>query len=105
MKIDGNRPSLDHAALQRLERAAADASKQATTAAKASSGDTVQVSADAALANNTIRAVHDAPEVRGHLVERMRALLASGELGNDAGQLADSLIATMTEKTGISDTK
>jgi flagellar biosynthesis anti-sigma factor FlgM len=105
MKIDGNRPSLDHAALQRLERAAADAPTQATTAAKATSGDTVQVSADAALANNTIRAVHAAPDVRTDLVERMRALLASGELGNDAGQLADRLIASMTEKTGITDKK
>jgi flagellar biosynthesis anti-sigma factor FlgM len=98
MKIDGNRPNLDHAALQRLERAAADAPKQAT-AAKVSSGDTVQVSADAALANDAIKAVNDAPEIRSNLVERMRALLKSGELGSDAGQLADSLIDSITEKS------
>jgi len=99
MKIDGNRLNLDQAALQRLERAATDAPKPAT-ASRTSTGDTVQVSADAALANTAVKAIHDAPEIRTALVDRMRALLASGELGNDAGQLADSLIASITEGTG-----
>jgi len=43
MKIDSNRPNLDHAALQRLEKAAAEASKQ-SAAAKTATGDTVQLS-------------------------------------------------------------
>jgi flagellar biosynthesis anti-sigma factor FlgM len=103
MKIDSNRPSLDHAALQRLERAAAEAPKQAT-AGKAA-GDTVQVSADAALAHDAVKAASESPDIRADLVERMRALLASGELGSDAGALADSLIDSMIDKTGGTEKK
>jgi negative regulator of flagellin synthesis FlgM len=95
MKIDGNRPGLDHAALQRLEKAAADAPKQ-VNANTVKSGDTVQVSADATLANDAVKAANDSPDVRADLVEKMRALLASGELGKDAGAIADSLIDNMT---------
>ena len=46
------------------------------------SGDTVQVSADATLANDAVKAANETPDVRADLVEKMRALLASGELGN-----------------------
>ena len=95
MKIDGNRPGLDHAALQRLEKAATESVKQATTN-KATSGDTVQVSADATLAHDAMKAANETPDVRADLVEKMRALLASGELGNDAGAIADSMIDSIT---------
>ena len=95
MKIDGNRPGLDHAALQRLEKAATESAKQAATN-KGVSGDTVQVSPDATLANDAVTAANDTPDVRADLVEKMRALLASGELGKDAGAIADSLIDSMT---------
>ena len=94
MKIDGNRPGLDHTALQRLEKAAADSAKQATTNT-VTSGDTVQVSADATLANDAVKAANETPDVRADLVEKMRALLAAGELGQDAGAIADSLIDSM----------
>jgi|SoimicMinimDraft_5_1059733.scaffolds.fasta_scaffold32636_1 flagellar biosynthesis anti-sigma factor FlgM len=104
MKIDSNRPNLDHAALQRLEKAAAEASKQ-SAAAKTATGDTVQLSADAALANDAVKAANESPDIRTDLVERMRALLAAGELGSDAGSLADSLIDSMLDKTGGTDKK
>ena len=103
MKIDGNRSGLDRAALQRLERAAAETPRPAVNPKSSSSGDTVQASADAALAHDTVKAVHDAPAIRTDLVERMHALLASGELGSDAGQLADSLIDSITDKSGLDD--
>jgi hypothetical protein len=35
----------------------------------------------------------------------MRVLLAAGELGNDAGLLADSLIDNMLDKTSDTDKK
>ena len=104
MKIDSNRPNLDQAALQRLERAAAEARKSGA-ASKAVSGDTVEVSADAALANDAVKAANDSPDIRTDLVQRMRALLASGELGSDAGALADSLIDSMIDKTAGPDKK
>ena len=56
-----------------------------------------------ARASGAVKAVHDAPAIRTDLVERMRAQLASGELGSDAGQLADSLIDSITDKSGIYD--
>ncbi len=94
MKFDANRAGLENAALQRLEKAAADATRQGAPV-KTSTGDTVAVSADAALANEAMKAAKDAPDVRTDLVDRMRALLASGELGSDAGAIADSLIDSM----------
>jgi flagellar biosynthesis anti-sigma factor FlgM len=94
MKIDANRAGLENAALQRLEKAAADPTKQGAPV-KTSTGDTVEVSADAALANEAMKVAKDTPDVRTDLVDRMRALLASGELGSDAGAIADSLIDSM----------
>ena len=49
------------------------------------------------------RLSNDAPAIRTELVERMRALLAAGELGNDAGQLADSLIDSIATSPGRTD--
>jgi flagellar biosynthesis anti-sigma factor FlgM len=94
MKIEGNRPNLDPAALQRLDRAATEASKPSTSA-KTGSGDRVALSADAALANTAMKAATDAPAVRAEVVQKMRALLAAGKLGADAHQLADSIIDSM----------
>ena len=97
MKIDSNSSGLDQAALQRLEKPAADAPKPAA-AGKTDSGD-------AELANEAVKAANDMPEIRTDLVERMRVLLAAGELGNDAGLLADSLIDNMLDKTSDTDKK
>lgn len=97
MKIDSNSSGLDHAALQRLEKPAPDALKPAAA------GKTV--SGDAELANEAVKAANDLPEIRTDLVERMRVLLAAGELGNDAGLLADSLIDNMLDKTSDTDKK
>jgi flagellar basal-body rod protein FlgF len=63
------------------------------------------MSADAALANDAVKAANESPDIRAELVERMRALLASGELGSDAGALADSLIDSMIDKTQPTDKK
>jgi negative regulator of flagellin synthesis FlgM len=104
MKTDSNSSGLDHAARQRLEKPPADTPEPAA-AGKTASGDTVQVSADAALAKEAVKAANDSPEIRTDLVERMRVLLAAGELGNDADLLADSLIDNMLDKTTGTDKK
>jgi flagellar biosynthesis anti-sigma factor FlgM len=98
MKIEGNRPNLDQAALQRLDRAASEGSKPAATPAKTGTGDRVALSADAALANDAMKAATDAPSVRPEVVQKMRALLAAGKLGTDAHSLADSLIDSMVTR-------
>ena len=99
MKIDANRSNLDSAALQRLDRAAAEAAKQAgqKTGDKAA-GDRVALSADAALATDALKAIQDSPDIRLELVERMRKLMADGELGANVEALADSLIDNMLDK-------
>ena len=76
MKIDGNRPGLDQAALQRLEKAGHGLRETGDHATEVASGDTVQVSADATLAHDAMKAANETPDVRADLVEKMRALLA-----------------------------
>ena len=97
MRIDGNRPNADTAAAQnqKVDKAAADASRQAASGRTTASGDRVAVSSDAALANAAVKAANETPEIRTELVDRMRSLMKAGQLGNDAGKLADSLIDSM----------
>jgi anti-sigma28 factor (negative regulator of flagellin synthesis) len=98
MKIDSNSSGLDHARLQRAGEACGEEASKPAAAGKTAS-------ADAELANEVVKAANDLPEIRTDLVERMRALLAAGELGNDAGLLADSLIDNMLDKTSDTDKK
>ena len=95
MKIDGNRSGLDHAALQRLEKAAADTPKQAVAPRSATAATPCRCRRTRRWPTTLSRLPTTSPDVRTDLVERMRALLAAGELGNDAGPLADSLIDSM----------
>jgi flagellar biosynthesis anti-sigma factor FlgM len=94
MKIEGNRPNLENAPVRRLDRVAGDATRIAS-GAKVGAGDRFAVSAEAALANEAAKAAIAAPDIRTELVERMRALMASGELGSDASGLADHIIDSL----------
>jgi flagellar biosynthesis anti-sigma factor FlgM len=93
MKIEGNRPTQETESLAR-----ADAAKAKSTAPNraADQGDRVDVSADAkqvqSLISNAVKAAQDLPDVRPEAVARGRAKLESGDLGADAGKLADALI-------------
>lgn len=98
MKIEGNRPNLESIAAQRLERSLSDVRGGRTGAGTAAGGDSVNVSADASLAAHAVSAVGTAPAIRTDLVEAMRAKLADGTLGNDAGALADAMLGRLTEK-------
>jgi flagellar biosynthesis anti-sigma factor FlgM len=96
MKIEPNGPQVDAGALQRLDRAATDEQTRATTARTTKQGDRVELSSDAAVAAMAVKAANETPEIRAELVEEMRRLMKSGDLGKDAGALADSLIDTIT---------
>jgi anti-sigma28 factor (negative regulator of flagellin synthesis) len=50
------------------------------------------VSADAQLMKTALDEVQKSPAIRTELVERLRQKLNAGEIGNDAGKLADRLI-------------
>lgn len=95
MKIDANRTGLDTAALQRTEKPSESAA--GTSARLDSKGDRVNLSSDATLAGAAVKAANAAPEIRTALVDRMRKALAAGELGADAGKLADRLIDRMAD--------
>jgi anti-sigma28 factor (negative regulator of flagellin synthesis) len=56
------------------------------------------LSADAALAADALKAIQDSPDIRLELIEKMRRLMADGELGANVESLADSLIDNMLDK-------
>jgi len=92
MKIEGTRPNLESVATPQTERVGTGRAKDAQPGATTQVTDRVQLSGDAALAAAACRAAEQAPDIRQDLVEKMRAKLAAGEIGNDAERLADRLI-------------
>ena len=96
MKIDGNRSAQDLDQTKSTE-AAQKAAAEKRLAKKnelpgAVSGDTVEVSADAKLMAAALKAASEPTAVRADKVEAAKQKLAAGEIGNDAGRLADRLI-------------
>ena len=98
MKIQGDRPSgvQDAGQTQQVDKAAQQRAQQARGAA--ATGDRVEVSADARLLGKAVDAAAKAPEIRQDVVERAKAKLAAGEIGNDANRLADRLIDSLLAK-------
>ena len=92
MKIEGNRPTQE---TESLTRADAKGQKPAPNRA-IDAGDRVDVSADAkkaqGLVADAVKAAQALPDIRAEAVARGRAKLESGELGADAGKLADAII-------------
>ena len=98
MKIEGNRPNLESIAQQRLDRMAGEAARAREGSGAPATADRVQLSAAAALASAAVAAVGSAPPMRLNLIEEMKAKLADGTLGSDAGALADAMLGRMLEK-------
>ena len=96
IKIDGNRPSGDTDAARKV--GAGRTQDRNATARSAARTDRVEVSKDAQLMTNALRAANDSSAIRQDVVERMRKLLDAGELGADSGKLADALIDHMLNK-------
>jgi flagellar biosynthesis anti-sigma factor FlgM len=57
--------------------------------------DRIEVSSDARFLSTAVQAANNAPEIRTELVERAKALMASGELGSNVERLADRMIDHM----------
>jgi flagellar biosynthesis anti-sigma factor FlgM len=98
MKIEGGNPSPENLAARKLERAQAEATQDAVASGGAKTGDRVELSSDAALAQAAVKAVDEAPDVRADLVERMKKALAAGDVGKDAHALAETLIDRMLDE-------
>ena len=94
MKIDAYRSDIQAEALDRVGRPVSpvgnrDAGASATAPA---TGDEVRLSSDARLMQNVMQTAQQALNVRQDVVERMRAALASGNVGNDPHALADAIL-------------
>lgn len=95
MKIDGNRSSNQTDATQSTEAAQKLAEKRAAKQAEraANTGtDSVQVSSDAKLMSAAVQKANEPTPIRTDKVEEMKRKLANGEIGTDAGRLADRII-------------
>src|SRR5438132_11031941 len=93
MKIENNKPDVLTSQTESLTPTAAAGSKASgKTAASPNRSDQLTLSPEAQLLKAAADAAPDDPAVRADLIERMRALLADGKIGNDATRLAESLI-------------
>ena len=95
MKIDGNRSAQDLDATRSTEAAQKAAEQRAARKAErpgTAGSDKVEVSSDAQLLSAALKATTDAPAIRADKVEAAKQKLAAGEVGNDAGRLADRMI-------------
>jgi len=98
MRIDQKVVTPGAASLEAAERAEADRRTGKAGHAGRAAGDSVQVSSDAQLLNQALRAASSLPAIRTDKVEMARQKLASGSLGADAGALADRLIDSLLER-------
>jgi flagellar biosynthesis anti-sigma factor FlgM len=92
MKIENQRADLERAGAARTE--ATNTAKPADTGRPGATDgpDQVRVSSGAQLASTAASAAERASDVRPEVVERAKAAMARGEVGNDPERLADALI-------------
>lgn len=90
MKIDGYNAGAVQGQTERADGVASRGTREA--GAPASEGDQVRLSNDVQFVQAATAAARQAPEIRQDVVDRMRALLKAGQVGNDPGRLADALI-------------
>lgn len=98
MKINQNRANLDTVGGIRQEPVRDERAAAAEKAVADKGTDKVRVSTTSQLAAAAASAADQASEIRPDVVERARKLLNSGELGKDAGRLADALIDHTIDK-------
>lgn len=94
MKIEGDRP---YGLTDAQQTTPADRVQSGRDQSRlgGASGDRVQVSADARLYGAAMAAAEQTPEIRQDVVERAKAKLAAGEIGNDPVRLADRIIDSL----------
>ncbi len=99
MKIDQNRANLDTVANSRADAVRDERAAAAEKAAQDDlSADQVRVSTTGQLAAAAAAKANEASDIRPDAVARGRDLLERGELGRDAGRLADKLIDSLLDK-------
>ncbi len=96
MRIDQKQGGIELNGPGSAERVGTDGPGRAGQGSRSSRTDSVEVSSDARLLNQALTAASEGTGIRQDRVEEMRKKLAAGELGNDAGRLADRLIDDLT---------
>ena len=92
MKIQGQSPSQETSAAQRLLEGNQTGRNGRSAQVGQPGGDRVRVSPEGELVASALKAAGEAPDIRQDVVDQARLKLAAGEIGQDAGRLADSLI-------------
>jgi len=105
MKVDGNRPEQladvnQSGSAAQAAQASERLNQQRVDQQRASETrhDRVELSSDARLVDQAVRAASSAPEVRSEVVERAKAKLEAGELGKDLFRLADKMIDSLVTR-------
>jgi flagellar biosynthesis anti-sigma factor FlgM len=100
MKIDGQQQgaAAEGAGGARRTGRTETASTGGAAGASKSSGDRVELSSTAKLLDEATKVARDTPAIRKDVVERVARKLADGELGNDPGTLADSMLDDLLGK-------
>ena len=97
MKIDVYRSEIPTQATDRVGRPTTPAgNRDGVPSAPAPGTDEVRLSSGAQLMQSVMQSAQQAMEVRQDVVERMRAALANGTVGNDPHALADALLDRLT---------
>ena len=99
MKIEGNpqNQNVGPIAQERINESRTRPAGTTETSGPAH-GDTVQLSSQARLVDQALRAASTQSPVRADKVESVKQKLAAGEIGQDAGRLADRLIDHLLEE-------
>lgn len=98
MRIDHKGITPGTASLESTERTEADKRTDKAAGPARGAGDSVQLSSDAHLLHQALKAAADLPATRADKVAAVRQKLAAGEVGHDAGRLADRLIDNLLER-------
>jgi flagellar biosynthesis anti-sigma factor FlgM len=96
MKIQGNSPNHETSAAGRVDQVRAERQGRAVRPGD-HGGDRVELSSDAQLVTQAVKAAGDAPAIRQDAVARARQKLMAGQVGSDSLKLADRLIDHLLE--------
>lgn len=98
MRIDQKVVTPGAASLESTERTEADRRSGKVGSTGRGGADTVQVSSDAQLLHQALRAASSLPATRADKVDAARQKLNAGSLGRDAVALADRMIDSLLER-------
>ncbi len=98
MRIDHKAINPGAVSLGSTDRVEADKGTGKGSVAKGSGGDSISLSSDAQLLHSALKAAAESPATRADKVDEARRKLAAGEIGKDAGRLADRLIDDLLER-------